>query len=42
MESDPVTTMKDLDELALSMPQTTKDLSDDGRPSYLAHGKLFC
>jgi hypothetical protein len=37
-----VTTMKDLDELALSMPQTTKDLSDDGRPSYLAHGKLFC
>jgi hypothetical protein len=37
-----VTTMKDLDELALSMPQTTKDLSDDGRPSYLVHGKLFC
>ena len=37
-----MTTMKDLDELALSMPQTTKDLSDDGRPSYLAHGKLFC
>lgn len=34
--------MKDLDELALSMPQTTKDLSDDGRPSYLVHGKLFC
>ena len=37
-----MTTMKDLDELALSMPQTTKDLSDDGRPSYLVHGKLFC
>ena len=37
-----MTTMKDLDELALSMPQTTKELSDDGRPSYLAHGKLFC
>jgi hypothetical protein len=37
-----VTTMNDLDELALSMPQTTKELSDDGRPSYLAHGKLFC
>lgn len=34
--------MKDLDELARSMPQTTKDLSDDGRPSYLVHGKLFC
>jgi hypothetical protein len=24
------------------MPQTTKDVSDDGRPSYLVHGKLFC
>lgn len=34
--------MADLDELALSMPQTTKDASDDGRPSYLVHGKLFC
>jgi hypothetical protein len=37
-----MTTMADLDELALSMPQTTKDISDDGRPSYLVHGKLFC
>ena len=35
-------TMADLDELALSMPQTTKELSDDGRPAYLVHGKLFC
>jgi hypothetical protein len=35
-------TMADLDALALSMPQTTKDVSDDGRPSYLVHGKLFC
>jgi len=34
-------TMADLDELALSMPQATKELSDDGRPSYLVHGKLF-
>ena len=34
--------MADLDELALSLPETTKDVSDDGRPSYLAHGKLFC
>jgi hypothetical protein len=34
--------MVDLDELALSLPQTTKELSDDGRPSYLVHGKLFC
>ena len=37
-----MSTMADLDELALSLPQTTKDVSDDGRPSYLAHGKLFC
>jgi hypothetical protein len=35
-------TMADLDELALSLPHTTKDLSDDGRPSYLVHGKVFC
>ena len=30
--------MADLDELALAMPQATKELSDDGRPSYLVHG----
>jgi hypothetical protein len=35
-------TMADLDELALAMPQTTKELSSDGRPEYLVHGKLFC
>ena len=35
-------TMRDLDELALAMPQTTKEVSDDGRPSYLVHGKRFC
>ena len=34
--------MADLEELALALPQTTKELSDDGRPSYLAHGKMFC
>ena len=34
--------MADLDSLALSMPLTTKDVSGDGRPSYLVHGKLFC
>jgi len=34
--------MADLDELALSLPETTKELSADGRPSYLVHGKLFC
>ena len=35
-------TMADLDELALALPQTTKEVSDDGRPSYLVHGKRFC
>src|SRR5919198_4908840 len=35
-------TMADLDELALAMPETTKELSDDGRPAYRVHGKLFC
>ena len=34
-------TMRDLDRLALAMPETTKDVSD-GRPSYHVHGKLFC
>lgn len=37
-----MTTMADLDELARSLPQTTKAVSEDGRPSYLVHGKLFC
>jgi len=35
-------TMRDLDEIALSLPQTTKELSEDGRPTYRVHGKLFC
>ena len=35
-------TMEDLDELALAMPQATKEVSDDGRPTYLVHGKMFC
>jgi len=35
-------TMADLDELALGLPQTTKEVSEDGRPSYLVHGKRFC
>jgi hypothetical protein len=34
--------MVDLDELALAMPQVTKELSDDGRPTYSVHGKFFC
>ena len=35
-------TMRDLDKLALAMPQTTKEVSDDGRPAYFVHGKLYC
>jgi len=35
-------TMADLDELALAMPQATKDVSEDGRPAYSVHGKVFC
>ena len=34
-------TMADLEELALGMPQTTKEVSDDGRPSYLVHDKRY-
>jgi len=34
--------MKDLDRLALAMPQATKEVSDDGRPAYYVHGKMFC
>jgi hypothetical protein len=34
-------TLRDLDRLALALPETTKEVSDDGRPSYLVHGKAF-
>ena len=34
--------MADLDALALALPETTKEISSDGRPAYLAHGKVFC
>jgi hypothetical protein len=34
--------MDDLDELALALPQAAKELSEDGRPIYKVHGKLFC
>jgi hypothetical protein len=33
--------MADLDALALSLPQATKETSADGRPEYRVHGKLF-
>jgi len=35
-------TMKDLDQAALALPQVTKEVSADGRPRYLVHGKWFC
>ena len=34
--------MADLDELALALPQATKEVSEGGRPTYLVHGKKFC
>jgi hypothetical protein len=34
--------MADLDELALALPETSKELDAEGRPTYLAHGKMFC
>jgi len=34
--------MADLDELALSLPEATKEVSEEGRPAYLARGKVFC
>jgi hypothetical protein len=34
--------MADVDALALAMPQVTKEVSDDRRPTYLVHGKMFC
>jgi hypothetical protein len=33
--------MKDLDKLALGMPEATKEV-EDGRPTYKVHGKMFC
>jgi hypothetical protein len=35
-------TMADLDRLAMAMPETTKEVADDGRPSYHVHGKMYC
>jgi hypothetical protein len=34
--------MADLDELSLAMPQATKEVSADGRPTYSVHDKFFC
>ena len=34
-------TMKQLDELALALPDVVKEV-EDGRPTYLVNGKMFC
>jgi hypothetical protein len=34
--------MADLDEIAMGLPQVEKEVTDDGRPSYSVHGKMFC
>jgi len=34
-------TLRDLDGLALELPETTKEVDRDGRPSYLVTGKWF-
>lgn len=34
--------MRDVEELALSMPGTSKELRDDERPAFLVDHKLFC
>jgi hypothetical protein len=39
--SQPMATMKDLDEFALAMPEATKEV-EEGRPTYRVHGKMFC
>jgi len=36
-----VATLKDLDKLALGMPEAAKEV-EQGRPQYLVHGKFFC
>jgi len=39
--SQPMASMRDLDKLALAMPEATKEV-EDGRPTYKVHGKMFC
>ncbi len=34
--------MDDLDALALALPETAKEVSDDDRPTYRVRDKLFC
>jgi hypothetical protein len=35
-------TMRDVEKMALAMPEATKELRDDDRPAFLVNGKLFC
>jgi hypothetical protein len=34
--------MKDMDRLALALPEAVKEVRDDDRPAYLVNAKLFC
>lgn len=34
--------MRDLDRLALSLPEAVMEMRDDGRSAYLVNAKLFC
>ena len=36
-----MSTMRDLDRLALSLPEVVKEVGDDGRPAYSVNGKVF-
>jgi hypothetical protein len=35
-------TMRDVEKVALAMPEAQKELRDDDRPAYVVNGKLFC
>jgi hypothetical protein len=35
-------TLRDVEKLALAMPETVKDEDEEGRPSYAVNGKVIC
>jgi hypothetical protein len=37
-----VATLKDVDEIALSLPDVVKEVDAEGRPTYTVNGKMFC
>jgi hypothetical protein len=37
-----VATLRDVERIALALPDVTKDVADDGRPSFAVNGKAFC